>query len=321
MQILYGSGEHHLDVTDEALRRCFDGQRIYIPADDNLRARLFPDPMHGVVKELIVTRDEAEGQPRVAYDANTTVAIILSDFERAEAEQRREPRRKITLPPGDLPVEDKVRFIHRQLSFSYGYLEDEWPEQCMVMRFLPADARVLELGANIGRSSLLIASLLEDDRRLVSLESNPASAQLLRNNRYANHFNFNIKAAALSYRPLFQRDWETISADSAPPGYRPVATVTLEQLQQEYSLKFDTLVADCEGGLYPILKDNGSLLANIGLIILEADFRTADEKAAVTRIIRAQGFERIYSKPLVVSWNHPFPRQCADSFFEVWTRG
>ena len=32
------------------------------------------------------------------------------------------------------------------------------------------------------------------------------------------------------------------------------------------------------------------------------------------------GLERIYSEPLIVDWDHPFPAECVASFFEVWKK-
>jgi len=44
---------------------------------------------------------------------------------------------------------------------------------------------------------------------------------------------------------------------------------------------FDTLVADCEGALLPILKDTPEILAKIDLIIVENDYQSKAEHALV----------------------------------------
>ena len=50
------------------------------------------------------------------------------------------------------------------------------------------------------------------------------------------------------------------------------------------------------------------------------DYPSVDHKIAVEGTFRCHGFERIYSEPLAVDWDHPFPAECAESFFEVWKK-
>ena len=39
-------------------------------------------------------------------------------------------------------------------------------------------------------------------------------------------------------------------SDELLPGYKPVNTITLEELNNKYNIEFDTLVLDCEGAFY-----------------------------------------------------------------------
>lgn len=321
MHVFYGNGDTYADITDDVFSRCFDGERIYVAADDNARARMFSDPLHGVVKDIVVIRTESNGTTCASYDARRPVDLVLSGDEKAAIVAKLGPRDSISSPSASMKsVDERIRHIHRQLQFTGGSMEDEWPEQAMVMRFLPSDAKVLELGANIGRNTLMISCVLDDDRNFVTLECDPISAQLLRNNRHANGRNFHIEPAALSYRRLIQKGWETVPSDVDLPGYRPVDTVTFEQVRDKYRIDFDTLVVDCEGGLHPILEDNDSILTGIKLVIIESDFRTVEDKRSVEAVFQRHGLEKVYSEALSVTWNHPFPKECAESFFEVWKK-
>jgi len=342
IRFFYGKDQNYVDVTQQVLRTCSDGGRIYIPANDILRGSLFPDPLYGVVKNIVVIREnqlrpgefDAAGDvigfgssSCCMYSADTAVTVSLTDQERRELYPEPDgidqPVNGIALEARHsnlTTVADQITRIQAGLTFAGGSLTDELPEQTMVVRFLDPAAKVLELGANIGRNTLMIASVLQDQRNLVSLECDPVSAEMLRNNRFANRFAFHIEPSALSYRPLIQKGWQTTPSEDVPPGYARVGTVTFEELISKYDIEFDTLVADCEGALYWILRDSDALLERIHTVILEADYPSADQKAEVDRIFRVHGLERIYSEPLVVDWDHPFPAECAESFFEVWTK-
>jgi len=317
-QFFYGRGQNYLDITEHVYRSCSDGNRIYIPGDDILRGSIFPDPLYGVVKNIAVFGTEHGKRVCRVFDSGTPVILNLT-----EQEKRKSPVRsgRIAPPPPHLSsIDDRIEYIHRQLEFVGGSLKDEWPEQSMVMSFLDPDSKVLEIGANIGRNTLMISSMLRDSRHLVSMECDPVSVEMLRNNRFANGLRFHIEPSALSYRKLIQRGWETIPSEELRPGYQWVPTVTFEELKSKYRIDFDTLVADCEGALYFILEDNDSVLEGITTVIIESDYLSALHKIAVESIFKSHQLERVYSQPLIADWNHQFPEECVASFFEVWKR-
>ena len=201
--------------------------------------------------------------------------------------------------------------LHKHLSLNHGEITDEYPEQVMIASHLKASDTVLEIGGNIGRASCVIAQILDDDRRLVSLESNPLHVQQLAENRDLNGFHFQIEPAALSRRSLIQTGWDTLASDVVLPGYFKVKTIDWATLRQKYNLIFDVLVADCEGALYYILQDEPTLLAGFKRVIMENDYHEISHKQAVDNNLKRNGFRRIYVQP--GGWG-----PCADYFFEVW---
>jgi FkbM family methyltransferase len=205
----------------------------------------------------------------------------------------------------------RLQELHQHLGFKHGQITDEYPEQLMIMSYLTAGDTVLEIGGNIGRASCVIAQILDDDRRLVSLESNPLSAQQLAENRDLNGFHFQIEPAALSRRPLIQTGWDTVASDIVLPGYFKVKTIDWTTLKKKYDLSFDVLVADCEGALYYILQDEPALLSGFKRVIMENDYHELAHKQAVDSNLKRNGFQRIYVQP--GGWG-----PCADYFFEVW---
>jgi len=73
-------------------------------------------------------------------------------------------------------------------------------------------------------------------------------------------------------RKLIQKEWDTIVSDELLDGYKPVKTITFEELHEKCNIKFDTLVLDCEGAFYYILMDMPELLKNVQMIIMENDY-------------------------------------------------
>lgn len=312
LHFFYGRCQTYLDITDTVLRFCCDGRHVHIPTGDRLRATMFSDPAYGHLKEIVVISDRDGTLTCTTFPHDTPVDLPVPAGLVPPA------RSRPVLAVG--PVDEIIARIHDQLQFIGGRLTDEWPEQTMVVRFLDPNAKVLEIGANIGRNTLTIASLLTDSANLVTMECDPAAVEILRCNRRANGFAFRIEPSALSCRPLIQRGWETVPADEVRPGWKPVSTITFKDLVAKYGTAFDTLVADCEGALFYILQDDPSILDGIRTVILEADYLNVEHKLSVESVFARQGLSQIHSEPLVVDWQHPFPDEVAASFFEVWTR-
>lgn len=213
-------------------------------------------------------------------------------------------------------ADQRLRELHAQLRLKYGTFEDEFPEQMMAARYIQPNDRVLELGGNIGRNSLIIASLLHDPRQLVTLESDPNIARQLDENRQENRLPFHIVCAALSAQPLIQSGWNTMPyppGEPIPEGFQPVATVDLQTCQQLVVHPFTTLVADCEGALFYILRDFPEMLTGMQTVILENDYTDRSHKDAVDERLRQYGFECDYRE--AGGWG-----PCTDCFFEVWVK-
>ena len=118
-------------------------------------------------------------------------------------------------------------------------MEHEFPEQCMAMEFFTGNEKVLEIGGNIGRNSIMIASILNDPANLVVLESSKPIADILTCNKELNHLNFHIENSALSKRKLIQKAWTTIPSDVVLDGYSEVRTVSFSELKQKYNVDFE----------------------------------------------------------------------------------
>jgi len=207
-----------------------------------------------------------------------------------------------------------VSHIHSKLLIKYGSFQEELPEQIMTVQYLTGYEKILEIGGNIGRNSLVISYILGNNaKNLVVLESDTDIYNQLKENRDLNNMTFYIENSALSQRPLIQKGWNTILSDIVLPGYKPVNIITFDKLKQKYKIEFDTLVLDCEGAFYYILQDMPEILENIKLIIMENDYTDITHKKYVDNILTGNGFYLKYKKS--GGWG-----PCYNNFFEVWNK-
>lgn len=298
MRVYYGIADNTIDVTNICIKQLMVNNIITVPSGDNNRAAYFTDPLIGVHKSIFIEHNGNMSE----YDEYITIQINMSDntITISESSGVDEPQRKISS-------------IHSTLKILHGGFHDELPEQKMAVRYLTGTEKVLEIGGNIGRNSLVIASILENKSNLVVLESDPNIANQLTENRDLNHFTFHIERAALSNRRLIQTGWETKPSDILLPGYNWVNTITLAQLNAKYNIDFDTLVLDCEGAFYYILMDTPEILDTIKLIIMENDYTDITHKHYIDGVMIQHNFYREYVE--AGGWG-----PCNDRFFEVWKR-
>lgn len=215
--------------------------------------------------------------------------------------------------------------IHGTISLVHGSMDEEVPEQRMSLQFIRPHHTVLEIGGNVGRNSMVIASILKSQDNFVTIESDPVSASMLAENRDANGFSFRIERGALSKRPLGQLGWDTLPWDDAVKvaskhGLVPtlVRTFSWTDLCSTYDLVFDTLVLDCEGAFYYILKDEPSILDTITTVLMENDYQSPDHKEYVDTQLKQRGFEVVYSEPLDASI--PLFPHTRHAFYEAWQK-
>jgi len=210
-------------------------------------------------------------------------------------------------------IDVRTKSLHSTMKLKYGSFNDEYPEQKIAVRHLSGNEKVLEIGGNIGRNSLMISSLLQDQANLVVMECDDGIAEQLAENRDLNGHHFHIERSALSKRRLIQRGWDTVPSDVLVDGYKWVNTLTVDELKNKYNIAFDTLVLDCEGAFYYILMDMPEILDGIKLILMENDYHELPKKMEVDRVLREHKFRRVYAEG--GGWG-----PCEAFFFEAWSR-
>lgn len=300
MKIYYGIANDNIDVTHVCLQRLIRNNAIEIPSGDATRAGYFTDPLDGVHKFIIILNDD---DTIIAYDEFTYVKINLVDNTITTTNEH----------VINSVIHDRLTEIHSKLHMKHGSLNEELPEQKMAVRYLTGNEKVLEIGGNKGRNSMVIASILQNDTNLVTLECDSDIAIQLTENRDLNNLKFHIESSALSNRKLIQLGWDTMPSETLLEGYKWVDTITLENLKTKYDIEFDTLVLDCEGAFYYILMDMPEILHDINLIIMENDYHDISHKTYIDEILSKNDFRRDYVEG--GGWG-----PCFNNFFEVWKK-
>lgn len=322
MRVFYGTDDKNIDITNVLYKSYLTDRTIKIPQDDNVRARIFTDPCFGIVKKIYVYIDEKIHE----YSDNEVVFIDIDTEEIYTEEIKINNKDVINIDMSNTPtingkLEDELSEFHRTFRLKYGSFQDELSEQRMALRYLKGHEKVLEIGGNIGRNSLLISYILEkkQNSNFVTLECDPDIAKKLEENRNLNSKHFFIETAALSKRNLIQKmitcmeNNTTIESDVLLDGYKPVKTITWTDFCRKYKIEFDTLILDCEGAFYIILKDMPEMLDNIKLIIMENDYQTIEPKNYIDGVLKSKGFRVDYTES--GGWG-----PCYSNFFEVWVR-
>lgn len=308
---LYGYGRF-ADVTEILSQMCCKSNGYFqIPITDVDRAAVFGDPDVGVTKFVLFKKIGSTDVVKVEVNKTIKVYSDVDDNGKIRLCKKHPVDDLIVLEP-----EKKLCKIQNACNLIGGSFSEEFPEQLMVAKFLPRNAKVLEIGANIGRNTLVISSLLDNSFNCITMESDPQTVQVLELNRQVNEMNFQIENSALSIKPLIQSQWNCSIrnlSEPVPNGSFEVQTITWSALVEKYQIEFDTLVLDCEGSFYYILHDFPEMLQKIKLIIMENDYWDANEKKFVDQTLTNNGFTVVYNE--AGGWG-----PCQANFFQVWAK-
>ena len=315
----YGSVDDMVDISEICLKRLCHNNLIMIPnCDIMIKHILRKENEMFDNKEVDIKTIHIYENNNLIYN-NPHKSHILIDFDKNMM--------YIGVFPEDIVdkiyksnfVEHKLWYIQSQLKLVTGFFYEEYPEQLFSTEFLTGDEKILELGGNIGRNSLVIGYILNkcNNNNFVTLETSEQYCDILAYHRQVNNLNFYIENSALSKRKLIQQGWNTMPSDIILDGWVNVNTITYNELCEKYKIQFDTLIIDCEGAFFQILIDMPDMLSNIKTIIVENDYTELWKKECVDYILKQNGFNMIKLLPLglPIDWI-----VCPDNFYEVWKR-
>lgn len=182
----------------------------------------------------------------------------------------------------------------------------ERDEQLQAQQYIRPTATVLELGARYGTVTSVISKKLTNPMRLVAVEPDERVWHTLERNLVINGCSCRLIKGVISRKPIIlveQNSYGGYGTSSAPAETSIIAQFTLEEIESKYDLRFDTLVADCEGFLEVFMDENPVLYDQLTMILFEKDCPHKCNYDKIIATLRAKGF-----------------RQLVAGFHEVWER-
>ena len=206
---------------------------------------------------------------------------------------RRTPKLPVSNIPDVLPPTPPGCFLDER-----GSLVDlnaaEPNEQRLSRKYIEPDNVVLELGARYGTVSYAINSNLAVKTNHVAVEPDWTVWKCLEQNLIANGCGTHIVKGFISREKigLSFSGYGTSFSRSHDAAFWPDC-FTLEEIENKHNLTFDTLVADCEGGLEIFLDENPKLYNTLKFIMFEEDAPTKCDYNKIRRNLTANGFVEI----------------------------
>lgn len=173
----------------------------------------------------------------------------------------------------------------------------EKEEQILTNKYINIDDVVLELGARYGTVSCSINKKINFTKNQVSIEPDERVWKALERNMEINNCNFHIVKGFCTRKKL-----TLTNLDCYKGGYGSKAKedmnskincYTLEEIEKKFNLKFNVLVADCEGFLEKFLDENEKLYKLLRMIIFEADWKNECNYDKIKKKLLKNGFEKI----------------------------
>jgi len=201
----------------------------------------------------------------------------------------------------------------------------EKEEQTLVRKYVPRNATVLELGARYGTVSCVISEVLADPTRHVAVDPDSSIIGALEKNRDANGGKFHIFNGVVSNKKYelvrHNKPYEFIeySTSTVENSEGSLNTASLQEIQDRYSLKFDCIVADCEGFVCDFFDENIWFLDQVKTIIFEKDGSPweffKERYDHLEKLFIEKGFQRVFSIPHI-----PPHAQNNPHFHNVWVK-
>ena len=170
----------------------------------------------------------------------------------------------------------------------------EVPEQNLAHMFIKNDDIVLELGGRYGSVSCVINYNLDNKKNHVVVEPDERVWDALERNKIVNNCQFNIVKGFISKKKLALTNLDEwfggYGATSVIQEDSNIQSFSLDEIKKNYNLKFNVLVADCEGFLENFYDENPELYDELRMCIFEADYPEKCDYNKIKNTLKNKGF-------------------------------
>jgi FkbM family methyltransferase len=171
----------------------------------------------------------------------------------------------------------------------------EKQEQDLAKQYIEENDVVLELGARYGSVSCIINSKLNCKTNQVVIEPDSRVWGALERNRSANKCQFHIVKGFVSAKKMSLTNINFYhggyGATSVPDENSKIRSYSLEEISQ--GMKFNVLVADCEGFLETFFDENPNFIDNLRLVIFEADYPNKCNYQKIRNMLTQKNFKSL----------------------------
>jgi len=150
----------------------------------------------------------------------------------------------------------------------------ELMEQLFLQQYVKPNDSVLQLGANIGTSCILVDKLIDNKKMNVCLEPIKEVYDVLVKNKEYNDCGFIPVLGLLSSEKSVKMNKHGKDLNGSfvsKDGELDVTSYTLSELESMINSKFSVLFVDCEGCFIQVLLDFPEILKDLRMIIVEKD--------------------------------------------------
>ena len=180
-------------------------------------------------------------------------------------------------------------------------------EQSLAKQYIKENDIVFELGARYGSVSCVINSKLKYKTYQVVVEPDERVWAALERNKRENNCGFHIVKGFVSAKKLALTNldsWDGYATTSIENVDSKIPSYTMEEINEKYNMKFNVLVADCEGFLESFFDENPNFYDTLRLIIFEADYVDKCNYTKIRNTLVEKGFvEKLRGHQNV--WMHP----------------
>ena len=175
----------------------------------------------------------------------------------------------------------------------------EKDEQDIAKLYIEPDNVVLELGARYGTVSCVINKILNNKTNQVVIEPDDKVWDALELNKKNNNCEFHIIKGFISNKNFSLSD-NGYGSSAIETSDTKIKSYSLQDIESQHNLKFDTLVVDCEGCLETFFDEYPHMYNQLKNITFEEDCSDKCNYDKIKAKLTEHGFIKVYEKFNVV---------------------